>query len=185
MENQLTLEGLSQYSAMYSSGNKKTRMKWSTSMPLRRTSMAVMKHRVLTFSWCKISLKLTNCREIFWFLNRLYWMRNCSVEKFSAGSIANWVDSWWADHVTAGEGWRHVRVKPPALEQPLIKYHLPGAGSWTRITVFGTLGVSRWPCIRRWLWRVDTTLVVIKASRSSHCRDWQVRTSSPGAGVSS
>lgn len=89
-----------------------------------------MKHRVLTFSWCKISLKLTNCWEIFWFLNRLYWMRNRSVEKFSAGSTANWVNSWWADHVTAGEGWRHVRVKPPVLEQPLIKHHLPGAGSW-------------------------------------------------------
>lgn len=89
-----------------------------------------MKHHVLTFSWCKISLKLTNCWEIFWFLNRLYWLRNSSVEKISAGCIANWVNSWWADHVTAGEGWRHVRIKPPALEQPLIKHHLPGAGSW-------------------------------------------------------
>lgn len=89
-----------------------------------------MKHHVLTFSWCKISLKLTNCWEIFWFLNRLYWLRNSSVEKISAGSLANWVNSWWADHVTAREGWRHVRIKPPVLEQPLIKYHLPGAGSW-------------------------------------------------------
>lgn len=123
MGNVKSPEGLSQYSTLCSSGSKKTRMKWSMSMPLRGTSVVVMKHRVLTFSWCKISLKLTNCREIFWFLNRLYWMRNHSVEKFSAGSLANWVNSWWADHVTAGEGWRHVRVKPPALEQPLIKCH--------------------------------------------------------------
>lgn len=36
--------------------------------------------------------------------------------------------------------------------------------------MFGTLWVSRWPSIRCWLLRVDTTQVVIKASCSSHCR---------------